>query len=242
MNRSATLGAEECTVRIGLDESVLDGVLSVPENAVGLAIFIHESGSNRRNPTNRYIARKLNEAGVATLLFDLLTSRESEIDKISRHLRFDVDLMARRARGVTEWAAQQMNLVGLQVGCFGCGRGAASALIAAARGPGLIKTVISLGGRVDLARAALPQVQAPTLLIVGRVKSILKINECALRDLPPGMEKKLEIFKEVSYSWDEPDTLERLSTLVNAWFRYYLALLPPDIYQASSQDSALLRS
>jgi putative phosphoribosyl transferase len=206
-------------VKIKLDSVTLDGILTEPDNTQGLVIFIHESGSNRFNPTNQYIAGGLNKAGMATLLFDLLDAQEAEFDKVVRHLRFDVDFMVRRTAAVTEWAMQRLGMRGLNIGYFGCGRGAATALIAASQRPELVGAIVSLGGRLDLAKTSLPLVNAPTLLVVGMVRSVLALNQAAIEDLPWDLEKRLEIFKEVSYFWGNPGTLEKLSDLVTEWFK-----------------------
>jgi dienelactone hydrolase len=213
----------------------LEGNLIVPGHAFGMVIFVHESGSNRFNPTNRFIAEHLPTVGVGALLFDLLDPQEAGIDKISRHIRFDVDLMAERAEAVADWVLQQPELQGLKVGYFGCGRGAAAALRAAARHPEVVRAVVSHGGRLDLAATALGQVKAPTLLIVGKMRSLLRINKKAVQILPPNLEKKLEVFQQVSYFWDDPETLKKLSVLTGAWFEHYLG---PDTKGGISQHAS----
>lgn len=222
MLKPASYTGEERIVKIKTGGVSLEANLIMPERAHGMVIFVHESGSNRFNPTNRFIAKRLKEIGIGALLFDLLDPWESEVDKISRNMRFDIDLMVERVEGTTDWAARQPQLQGLQLGYFGCGRGAAAALTAAAYLPGTVKAVVSHGGRLDLAATALGDVTAPTLLLVGKIQSLLKINREAYRELAPELEKKLEIFKEVSYFWDEPEILKRLSVLTAAWFERYL--------------------
>lgn len=222
MLRPASYTGEERIVKIKTGRVSLEGNLIVPERAHGMVIFVHESGSNRFNPTNRFIAKRLQKVGIGALLFDLLDPWEAEVDKISRNLRFDIDLMVERVEGATDWVVQQPHIQGLQVGYFGCGRGAAAALTAAAYHPGLVRAVVSHGGRLDLAAGALREVAAPTLLVVGKIQSLLQINQNAYQEFAPKLEKRLEIFKEVSYFWDEPETLKKLSVLTGAWFERYL--------------------
>lgn len=218
MKKMVIVTKEACPVKIKVDSITLDGILTEPDSTQGLVIFIHESGSNRFNPTSQYIAGGLNRAGIATLLFDLLDAREAEFDKVARHLRFDLDFMVRRTAAVTDWAMQQPGMNGLNIGYFGRGRGAATALIAASQRPELVGAIVSLAGRLDLAKTSLPLVKAPTLLLVGMVRSVAALNEAAMGDLPRDLEKRLEIFREVSYFWGNPGTLEKLSSLVNEWF------------------------
>jgi putative phosphoribosyl transferase len=185
-------------VQIKAGPVVLTGNLSIPIESQGLVLLIHESGSNRFNPLNGTIARQLNQAGMATLLFDWLEKREAEFDKVSRHLRFDIDLIVQRTIAVTAWAREQPDLQGLDVGYFGCGRGAA---------------------------AALSQLHTPTLLIAGMVKSLLAINQRAIGEMPSDLDKKLEIFDRVSYFWEEPDTIGKLSRITTDWFNGHLGRL-----------------
>ncbi len=222
MLKPASYTGEERIVKIDVGPVSLEGNLLVPENNYGMVIFLHESGSNRFNPTNRFIAKHLHNAGLGSLLFDLLDPHEAEIDKISRHMRFDIDLITERAEAVAEWVLQQPQLQGLRIGFFGCGRGAAAALTAASRLPKVFHAMVSHGGRLDLATTALSDMQTPTLLIVGRIKSLLNINQQAFQELPPSLEKKIEIFKQVSYFWDDPETLRQLSLVTEVWFRHYL--------------------
>jgi putative phosphoribosyl transferase len=219
MKNMISVREEGYPVKIEVDSVTLDGILTEPDNAQGLVIFIHESGSNRFNPTNQYLAGGLNKAGMATLLFDLLDAQEAEFDKVVRHLRFDVDFMVQRTAAVTDWAMRRLGMRGLNIGFFGCGRGAATALIAASQRPDLVGAIVSLGGRLDLAKTSLPLVSTPTLLVVGMVRSVLALNQAAMEVLPWDLEKRLEIFKEVSYFWGNPGTLEKLSNLVNEWFK-----------------------
>src|SRR5262245_29646761 len=172
------------SVQIEASGVQLDGDLSLPERAEGLVVFAHGSGSGRLSPRNRFVAQELQSVGMATLLLDLLTRQEEEIDNVSRHLRFDIDLLARRVMDAIAWAGDQSDLAGLRVGRFGASTGAAAALIAAAQRPERVDAVVSRGGRPDLAGEALQQVRAPTLLIVGGEDlDVLDLNERAFAQM-----------------------------------------------------------
>ena len=145
----------------------LEGVMSIPEDATGIVLFVHGSGSSRHSPRNRHVAQTLQEGGLATLLFDLLTPAEEAIDQHTRQWRFDVSLLARRTAAVLEWLDLQLFVHDLKRGLFGSSTGAAAALMAAAELPEKVAAIVSRGGRPDLAGEALPKVRAPTLLIVG---------------------------------------------------------------------------
>src|SRR5512138_3790303 len=145
----------------------LEGIVGIPEEPHGLVVFVHGSGSSRNSPRNQFVAQMLQEGGFATLLFDLLTPYEEEIDLRTRHLRFDIDLLARRTAGVLEWLDLQPFAHDLKRGLFGASTGAAAALIAAAELPEKVDAIVSRGGRPDLAEESLANVQTPTLLIVG---------------------------------------------------------------------------
>src|SRR5437762_195369 len=153
--------------QIPTERKILRGDLTVPESALGIVLFAHGSGSSRHSPRNRYVAQVLQQAGLATLLIDLLTPDEEEIDLRTRHLRFDIGLLAERLVGATDWLAGQPDTRNLPVDLFGASTGAGAALVAAAERPSAVGAVVSRGGRPDLAGPALERVQAPTLLIVG---------------------------------------------------------------------------
>ena len=211
------------SVKIPSTGVYLEGILSIPEDAKGLVVFVHGSGSSRHSPRNQFVARTLQEGGLATLLFDLLTASEEEVDLQTRHLRFDIDLLARRTMGVLKWLALQPYADELQRGLFGSSTGAAAALIAAAERPNQVGAVVSRGGRPDLAGAALPKVQAPTLLIVGGNDTVvIQLNEQALSQMQPG-EKKLMIVPGASHLFEEPGTLEQAARLAADWFREHLS-------------------
>lgn len=221
MNKTTT---ENRYVRILSTGVHLEGILSAPEDAKGLVVFVHGSGSSRHSPRNQYVAQVLQEGGLATLLFDLLTAEEEEIDLQTRHLRFDIDLLARRTSGVLEWLTHQPHVSQERVGLFGSSTGAAAALIGAAALPGRVHAVVSRGGRPDLAGSALPQVQAPTLLIVGgNDEAVIHLNEQALAQMQPGEEKKLIIVPGASHLFEEPGTLEYAARLATEWFQRHLS-------------------
>src|SRR5215211_6527711 len=157
MNKTST---ENRYVKISSQGVSLEGILSVPDEAKGLVVFVHGSGSSRHSPRNQYVAQTLQEGGLATLLFDLLTASEEEIDLQTRHLRFDIDLLASRTSGVLEWLTVQPYKYVSRIGLFGSSTGAAAALMTAAELPDKVHAVVSRGGRPDLAGPALPKVQA----------------------------------------------------------------------------------
>ncbi|MFT3893036.1 MAG: dienelactone hydrolase family protein [Anaerolineales bacterium] len=159
----------------------VEGIVSIPPDAKGIVLFVHGSGSSRFSPRNQEVALQLQDAGLITLLFDLLTEEEERIDRETQHLRFDIRLLARRTAGVLEWLDLEPYAHDLKIGLFGSSSGAAAALIAAAELPDRVSAFVSRGGRPDLAEEILPDVQAPTLLIVGEWdEEVLKLNEQAL--------------------------------------------------------------
>lgn len=211
-------------VRISSKGVQLEGLLSIPAGAKGLVVFVHGSGSSRHSPRNQYVAQMLQEGGLATLLFDLLTASEEEIDLQTRHLRFDIDLLASRTAGVLEWLDLQPYAQGLKRGLFGSSTGAAAALIAAAELPEKVHAVVSRGGRPDLAGFALQEVRAPTLLIVGaNDEAVIHLNEQALAPMQAGKNNKLVIVPGASHLFEEPGTLEYAARLAREWFQTYLS-------------------
>ena len=188
----------------------LAGNLLIPAGARGVVLFAHGSGSSRFSSRNRFVASELRAGGLGTLLIDLLTPREE-------HLRFDIDLLARRLVGAIEWLSRQPRTNALRVGLFGASTGGGAALVAAAQVPERVAAVVSRGGRPDLAGAALPKVKAPTLLIAGGDDlPVIEWNEEALEQL--ACEKRLEIVPGASHLFEEPGTLERVAELARAWF------------------------
>jgi putative phosphoribosyl transferase len=219
---SARRVQEERPVRISAGPVELEGNLSVPEGARGVVLFAHGSGSGRHSPRNRQVARALREAGLATLLIDLLTPEEEEADLRTGHLRFDIGLLAQRLAGATDWLAQNPDTRDLRIGYFGASTGAGAALVAAADLPEAVGTVVSRGGRPDLAGDALPLVKAPTLLIVGGDDvPVIGMNEEAFAQIPA--EKRLEIVPGATHLFEEPGALEEVARLAADWFTRHLA-------------------
>ncbi len=191
--------------------------MTIPENAVALVLFAHGSGSSRHSPRNQFVARTLNDAGLATLLFDLLTPEEESIDIYTREHRFNIGLLAERLIHATSWAKQQEETRDLRIGYFGSSTGGGAALVAAAEIPQHIGSVVSRGGRPDLAGNALPNVEAPTLLIVGGNDDVvIELNEMA-RDRMR-CEIKLEIVPGATHLFEEPGALEKVAKLASDWF------------------------
>jgi pimeloyl-ACP methyl ester carboxylesterase len=191
--------------------------LAVPAHAKGVVIFAHGSGSSRRSPRNRHVAAQLNTAGFATLLFDLLTSQEAE----DRSKVFDIALLGQRMVQAVDSVRCWPSVGSLPIGLFGASTGAAAALVAAANRPVEVNAVVSRGGRPDLARAALPQVRAPTLLIVGGFdEAVVGMNQRALDLLH--CDKRLEIVAGATHLFEEPGTLERVIVLATKWFDQHL--------------------
>ena len=202
----------------------LEGFISIPDEPKGLVVFVHGSGSSHHSPRNQYVAQVLQDGGLATLLFDLLTAPEETIDLRSRHLRFDIDLLARRTMGVLEWLDLQPFAYELKRGLFGASTGAAAALIAAAELPEKVEAVVSRGGRPDLAGEVLAKVATPTLLIVGGDDAgVIELNRQALAEIPPGIQKELKIVPEASHLFEEAGTLEQAAELSRNWFLEHLS-------------------
>jgi putative phosphoribosyl transferase len=213
---------DERLVRIPAGRVALEGNLRLPDTASGLVVFAHGSGSSRFRPRNRSVAGVLEEAGLATLLIDLLTPQEEAEDELTRHLRFDIRLLAERLVAASEWARQQPDTEHLPIGYFGASTGAGAALVAAAQPPDLVGAIVSRGGRPDLAGPALPLAKAPTLLIVGgRDEVVIELNERAFDQLR--CEKRLEIVQGATHLFEEPGTLEQVARLARDWFVRYLA-------------------
>jgi len=210
-------------VQIHAGRAVLHGNLNIPENASALVLFAHGSGSSRHSPRNQFVARTLNEAGLATLLFDLLTPEEEAIDMQTREHRFNIDLLAVRLGHATKWAKQQEQTSNLGLGYFGSSTGGAAALMAAVDAPHNVDAVVSRGGRPDLAGEALRKVKAPTLLIVGGNDDIvIELNEQARDKMR--CEVKLETIPGATHLFEEPGALEKVAQLASQWFSRHLTL------------------
>ena len=195
----------------------LEGGLDMPRDALGVALFAHGSGSSRHSPRNLFVADSLNERRIGTLLIDLLTSEEERVDQFTRQLRFDIALLADRLAGAIEWLRNEPETAPLPLGLFGASTGSAAALIAAARKPDEVSAVVSRGGRPDLAERYLPDVKAPTLLIVGgNDLTVLELNRRAQRDLRAPSE--LRVVEGASHLFEEPGALEQVAKLAGDWF------------------------
>lgn len=211
----------ERTVAIPAGAAVLQGDLVVPERAGGLVLFAHGSGSGRKSSRNRFVAEALRQHGLATLLFDLLTAEEEEVDRVTAHLRFDIGLLAGRLIGATDWALSQPETRHLRFGYFGASTGAAAALIAATARPHAVGAIVSRGGRPDLAGEVLPRVQAPTLLIVGSADpAVLDLNQDALSSLT--CPRRLAVVPAATHLFEEPGALAEVARLAGEWFTRYL--------------------
>jgi len=215
------LAAREIAVAVPSGEVTLEGSLAIPDGARGIVMFAHGSGSTRHSPRNRYVAEELRFGGLGTLLLDLLTTDEQGVDDRTRELRFDIGLLADRVTGAVRWLATAGETRELAVGLFGASTGAAAALVAAAREPDLVRGVVSRGGRPDLAASALPNVRAPTLLLVGsRDEEVIALNERALRQMTAPVE--LVIIRRATHLFEEPGTLEEVARLTREWFVRHL--------------------
>jgi pimeloyl-ACP methyl ester carboxylesterase len=209
------------SLRILLGDTALEADFAVPEVALGVVLFAHGSGSGRHSPRNRYVAEELQNAGLATVLADLITREEELIDSRTAELRFDIGLLAGRVLALTDWIAGYEPTSGLGVGLFGASTGAAAALVAAAERPDAVKAVVSRGGRPDLAGDYLRVVRQPTLLIVGeRDPVVVDLNREAMRLLAG--EKRLEIVPGATHLFEEPGALELVARLARDWVLRYL--------------------
>ena len=210
-------------VQIPAGSATLDGNLTTVDQTEAFVLFAHGSGSSRHSPRNQFVARTLNEAGLATLLFDLLTPEEESVDLYTREHRFDISLLAERLVYATRWAKQQKQTQDLRVGYFGSSTGGGAALVAAAELPEEVGAVVSRGGRPDLAGQALPKVKAPTLLIVGGEDHVvIELNEQARAQMK--CECKIEIVPGATHLFEEPGTLEQVAKLASNWFLLHAAV------------------
>ena len=208
-------------VRIPSGETTLEGELSVPVGATGVVLFAHGSGSSRHSPRNQAVARVIRESSVGTLLFDLLTREEEAVDMRTRHLRFGIQLLARRLVDATNWVKREGDIRHLRVGYFGASTGGGAALVAAAERGEEIGAVVSRGGRPDLAGEALPRVKSPTLLIVGGDDvPVIEMNEEAYARLL--CEKELKIVPNATHLFEEPGAIEEVARLAARWFGRHL--------------------
>ena len=223
MEESSNSDRRSTEVRIPIDSIALEGNLIIPEEAKGIVIFAHGSGSSRHSPRNQYVAQELQRSGLGTLLFDLLTVEEERVDMLTRHLRFDIDLLATRLVNVTTWLLSNPKTKGFNIGYFGASTGAAAALIAAKEHADTVKAVVSRGGRPDLAESALMYVKAPTLLIVGgKDTQVIDLNQWAL-DRMTMLEKELKIVPGATHLFEEKGALEEVARLAGEWFKRYIS-------------------
>jgi dienelactone hydrolase len=201
------------------------GDLGMPEDATGLVLFAHGSGSSRHSPRNRHVAHTLEQTGLATILIDLLTPAEEAVDIQTAELRFDIDLLAERLVAIIDWVRVQHDTSGLSLGLFGASTGAAAALVAASRRQTDVAAVVSRGGRPDLADGALGLVKAPTLLIVGGADvPVIHMNRDAMARMHTQV--RLEIVPHASHLFEEPGTLDRVAKLASDWFVQHLTPVP----------------
>jgi putative phosphoribosyl transferase len=226
----AMKGEQAMSIEIPAGQAILNGDLHIPRDLRGVVLFAHGSGSSRLSPRNQFVAQVLQDAGMATLLLDLLTEQEETIDRNTAQLRFDVELLAERLLSAIEWIGSHREFQGARVGLFGASTGAAAALIAASESKG-VTAVVSRGGRPDLAGDALEHVTAPVLLIVGSLdRTVLNWNRQAMGRL--GGEKKLEIVPGATHLFEEPGTLEQVAQIARDWFEQHLSRTRATVHAA----------
>ena len=212
---------QQTEIRIPVGNITVEGTLTLPTGAKGVVLFAHGSGSSRFSIRNQYVAKEFNKAKIATLLFDLLTQEEEEIDVVTAEYRFNIALLAERLIGATEWLRNDPQTRKFAFGYFGASTGAAAALIAAAKIPSEIAAVVSRGGRPDLAGKYLQHVMAPTLLLVGSLDTeVIELNRQAMDEMKA--QKKLVIIPGATHLFEEPGTLEEVAKFSKDWFLNYL--------------------
>ena len=223
MKRQPSLDTEQIALTVPAGSAELAADVFLPHGARGLVVFAHGSGSSRHSPRNQFVAAKINEGGLGTMLIDLLTEQEEVIDRQTAELRFDIPLLGERLAAITDWVVRQRHFADLALGYFGASTGAAAALLAAAERPTVVGAVVSRGGRPDLAGPALANVLAPTLFIVGGEDHVvLKLNREAMAQLPKQTKSKLEVVPGATHLFEEPGTLDQVAALARAWFREHL--------------------
>jgi dienelactone hydrolase len=212
---------KENNVQIPIKGHTLEGTLTLLERMQGIVLFVHGSGSSRMSPRNQFVARSLNEAGMGTLLFDLLTPEEEEMDMVTGEYRFHIPFLSNRLIEVTDWIINNPKTINLPIGYFGASTGAAAALVAAAHYPSLVKAIVSRGGRPDLADSSLKEVHSATLLIVGgKDHLVIEMNENAFQKL--SCTKGFVIIPGATHLFEEPGTLEEVSQTAQNWFKEHL--------------------
>jgi putative phosphoribosyl transferase len=208
---------------ISVESDSVEGTLTLPEDARGVVLFAHGSGSSRHSPRNQFVAQSLQRNGLGTLLIDLLTLHEEHIDAQTAQHRFDIELLADRLLRATDWLLDNSATKNLPIGYFGASTGAAAALVAAAKTPA-IAAVVSRGGRPDLARDFLPLVQAPTLLIVGELDyQVIDLNRWAFEQLKHCNTKEISVVPGATHLFEEPGALAEVAALAGRWFVRHLA-------------------
>ncbi|MGZ8184041.1 MAG: dienelactone hydrolase family protein [Methylobacter sp.] len=227
--KTQSSGTWSATVHIPADRVTLEGELSLPQASRGVVVFAHGSGSSRHSPRNQFVARMLQASGMGTLLLDLLTSQEESVDIHTRHLRFDIHLLAERLMQASRWLEESAEWIGnqahpehLRLGYFGASTGGGAALMAAAALGERVGAVVSRGGRPDLAgQAALAKVKSPTLLIVGGLdEQVIELNKEAYAQM--SCEKILQIVPGATHLFEEPGALDKVAQLAADWFQRYL--------------------
>lgn len=219
---AASPHAFEQLIQIPIGDIRLEGTLTIPDRASGLVVFAHGSGSSRHSPRNRYVAELLQRVGLATLLMDLLSPEEDEIDGQTSHLRFDIGGLGDRVVRATDWLRQNPDTRNLAIGYFGASTGAAAALVAASQRPDIVKAVVSRGGRPDLSGDALSRVRAPTLLLVGGNDTpVISMNRSAMEQME-NAQTQLEIVPGATHLFEEPGQLDDVALAARDWFNQYL--------------------
>ncbi len=209
------------TVSITAGDVHLSGDLTLVDNAKGLVIFVHGSGSSRFSTRNRYVARALNDGGLATLLADLLTPEEETVDAVTAALRFDISMLARRTIDLIDWARSREAIATLPIGLFGASTGAAAAIIAAARRPHETGAVVSRGGRIDLAESSLEELQAPLLMIVGGLDfPVIRLHRSVMPRLR--CEHRYVVIPRATHLFEEPGALDAVADIATTWFAQHL--------------------
>ena len=209
--------SQALTLRVPVDGTTLNADLAIPVEAHGIVLFAHGSGSSRHSPRNQFVARVLQQSDFGTLLMDLLTEKEEAVDNQTRELRFDITLLARRLTATVDWLTTQPSFQKLPIGIIGASTGAAAALVTAADRPQLVKSVVCRGGRPDLAREALPRVQAPTLMIVGAYDdAVQELNEQARAKMKSDV--KIRIVPRATHLFEEPGALSQVADFAAGWF------------------------
>lgn len=222
-DKRATTAVEQKPVEIDVDSVRLQGMLAVPEGVQGVVVFVHSNGARHFGSRNRYVAETMHAGGLATLLFNLLTPEEEELDLHTRHMRFDINILARRTLAAVDWVHDQSFARALKIGLFGSSTGAAAALIAASERPECVGAVVSRGGRPDLAANALGRVQSPTLLIVGSLDyPVIELNELALAHMDPRPMKEMAIVPGATHLFEENGAMQQVARLATEWFQRFL--------------------